>query len=159
MIGLCATGNIVNVDWLVKSGKANEALPADEFLVDDKEAEKKYDFSMEESVKRGNSMRENGEKLLSGWYVHVCKGVASNKAPPEKEMKLIVEVAGGEWLPSLTPKTTKDLDTYQLLIITSDPEQKKQISTKGVAAALQDGATKKTTSWLFGCIMKQKLDL
>lgn len=160
MVGLCCTSKIVSLDWLTKSGKAKEVLPTEAFLlVNDKVAEKTYDFSMEESLARGKAMREKGEKLFGGWWIHVCKGVSSNKAPPEKEMKLIVETAGAQWQPTLSPKNLNGVDLSRLLIITSDPEVKKQISTKAVATALENGALKQTTSWLFGCIMKQKIDL
>jgi hypothetical protein len=160
MIGLCQTSNIVDLEWLIKSAKAKEALPATGFLlVNDTEAESKYEFSMKDTLARGHDMRQKGEKLLGGWWVHVCKGVAGNKAPPEKELKLIVEVAGGFWLPSLTAKTLVDVDLSRLLVITSDPEVKKQVSTKSVADALRSGAKKQTTKWLFDILMKQKLEL
>ena len=47
MVGLCNTGNIVSIDWLTESGKAKQALPVENYLIlNDKEAEEKYDFEM-----------------------------------------------------------------------------------------------------------------
>ena len=104
-------------------------------------------------------MRNVGEKVLTGWSVHVCKGVAGGKkAPPEKEMKLIVEHAGGIWTPVLSQKALADVDVSKILVITSDPEVKRQISVKAVQNVLEKGAKKNTTSWLFGCLMKQKIE-
>ena len=97
--------------------------------------------------------------MLSGWYVHVCKGVAGKKAPPEKEMKLIVEQGGGVWMPTLTPKALGGVDLSRMLVITSDPEVKKQVSLKAVENVLKKGAKKNTTSWLFGCIMRQRIEI
>ena len=96
--------------------------------------------------------------MLSGWHVHVCKGVAGKKAPPEKEMKLIVEQGGGVWAPSLTPKALTGVDLSRMLVITSDPEAKKQTAAKAVESVLKKGARKNTTTWLFGCIMKQRIE-
>jgi hypothetical protein len=62
-------------------------------------------------------------------------------------------------VPTLTEKSVATLDKTKLLIITSDPEPKKQASTKAIDFAVKSGATKKTTSWLFTCIMKQTVEL
>jgi hypothetical protein len=97
MIGMCNTGSIVDLRWLVESGKAQRALPPEDFLLkDDKEAEDKYSFSMHTSINRAKQLRSNNEKVFSGWSVHVCRGVAGNKAPPQEELKLIVQQSGTE---------------------------------------------------------------
>jgi hypothetical protein len=97
LIGLCNTGAIVGLRWLVESGKAKRALaPADFLLTDDIEAEVKYGFSMQTSIDRSERLRSNDKKVFSGWSVHVCRGVAGNKAPPQEELKLIVQQAGTE---------------------------------------------------------------
>lgn len=157
-IGLCNTRNIVDLAWLAASLKAKKGLPVDDYLLtNDKEAESKYDFSMQNSLANADEMQKKGTKVLTGWSVHVCKGVAGNKAPPAKELKLIVENAGGAWKPSLAQGPLANSDFSRLLIITSDPEKKSQTTVRAVKAALADGATKKTTSWLFGCMMKQEV--
>jgi hypothetical protein len=53
----------------------------------------------------------------------------------------------------------KDVDVSRLLVITGDPETKKQLSPKPIALVLHDGAVKQTTSWLFHAVMTQHLDL
>lgn len=160
MIGICRTRNIVNKQWLLDSSKQGRSLPCDDFLIlNDTEAEAKYDFSMRDTLERISSNIEQGTSLLGGWWIYVCKGVAGNKAPSEEELKLIVEAAGGTWLSSLNPSGMKDVDASRLLMVTGDPETKKQLSPKPVASALRSGAVKQTTSWLFHAIMTQHLDL
>jgi hypothetical protein len=66
---------------------------------------------------------------------------------------------GGTWVPTLSEKSVATMDRSKLLIITSDPEPKKQASTKALAFAVKSGAAKKTTSWFFTCIMKQTVEL
>ena len=157
MIGICRTPNIVRLEWLEMSAKAGKPLPCDKFLIlGDKQAEKQYQFTMRRTLKKVRSNFGSESFLLNGWKVHICGGVAGNKAPPEKELKLIVEAAGGSWTPSLS-KIRKE--TARLLVITSDPEVKKQVSASEVAVALRNGAQKRTTSWLFHAIMTQVLDL
>ena len=158
MIALSSkTKNIVRLQWLLESHAANELLPCDDFLALDKVAEKKYIFSMKKTLSIIESRIVNDTPLLlEGWSVFVCKGVAGNRAPDANELRIMVEAAGGSWLSSWTKK---GLDFSKLLIITSDPEESKQVSVKAVCGALENGAAKRTTSWLFDTLMKQELDL
>ena len=95
-----------------------------------------------------------GQYLLSGWSVYLCTGVAGKKAPPKHEMQMIVEAAGGIWMEKIPNNIT-----VPLLIITSNPEQKKQVSPKAVQHALRQGAEKRTTKWLFSATFTQTTDL
>jgi hypothetical protein len=158
MIALsCKTKNIVRLQWLIESHAANELLPCEDFLALDKVAEKKYSFSMKKTLSIiGSRIDNDAPRLLEGWSVFVCKGVAGNRAPDAKELRLMVEAAGGSWLSSFTKKGP---DFSKILIITSDPEESKQVSVKAVSEALENGAAKRTTSWLFDTLMKQELDL
>lgn len=154
MIALCSTENIVSLNWLVESAEAKKLLPCRDYVIADAHAEKKYGFSMKKTLKTIESRRS---RLLEGWSVYVCKGVAGNKAPGADELQLMIEAAGGSLLGSFTKK--KGLDFSKILIITSDPETSKQVSTKTVAAALDEGASKRTVKWLFDALMKQESDL
>lgn len=158
MIGLCNTTNIVDLGWLTACGKVKKALPVEDYLLtDDKEAEAQYDFSMATSLGNAAEMREKGKRVLSGWFVHVCKGVAGAKAPPEQQMKMIVEQAGGTWQSGISQKALADVEFSRFLIITSDPETKQQSSTQSLKNAVRGGASKQTTGWLFSCILKQEI--
>jgi hypothetical protein len=95
------------------------------------------------------------QTLFAGYSIYICKGVAGHKAPPAKELQLIVEGAGGEWLKSLTKVKKEDAKTT--LIITSDPPEKKQLNAKDVAKALKAGVRHFTTTWLFDCIISQEI--
>ena len=157
-MGLCNTRNIVDLEWLSSSLKAKEALPVDEYLmVNDADAEARYGFSMHASLDKAAEMRKKRTRVLTGWYVHVCKGVAGSKAPPENELRLIVEGAGGTWVSSATQKALAGIDYRKLLIITSDPTKATQVSPKAIKEALAKKATSHTTTWLFDCIMKQEI--
>lgn len=164
LIGLSVTSNIVDLSWLLQSAKKKEVLDSESYLCCDKEAEKNYEFSLKESCTRGDELRREGKALFDGYWIHVCKGVAGNKTagkrtPPSDEVKLIVEGAGATWLPTLSPKMMEQhgVDASKVLIITSDPETKKEVGPKAVADALNSGAEKQTIAWLFKCIMTQKI--
>jgi len=164
MIGICRTSNILHINWLIKSAKAREPLPCNDYLLlNDKKAERQYDFVMREALQRGDAMRREGVFLLSGYSVYVCNGVAGNKAPPEKELKLIVDAAGGEWLPSVSSRAIKDknVDASKILIIAPEKPTKKKAKTaeaKGIEKAIKQGAQSYPASWLFHCIIRQSLD-
>jgi hypothetical protein len=49
----------------------------------------------------------------------------------------------------------KDVDVSRLLVITGDPETKKQLSPKPIALALHNGEVKQTTPWLYHGLMTQ----
>lgn len=162
MIGICRTSNIVHLDWLIKSAKAREPLPCNEFLLlKDKKAERLYGFKMRESLQRGEALRQNNEFLLSGYWVYVCNGVPGNKAPPEKEFELIVTAAGAKWLSSLGTRVIKDLDASKILVITPEKPHKKNAKSSEVTdieKAIKRGAHDYPASWLFRCIIRQSLD-
>jgi len=162
MIGICRTSNILSLEWLIKSAKVREALACNDFLLlKDKKAERMYDFKMREALQRGDALRRNDEFLLSGYFVYVCNGVAGNKAPPEKELELIVDAAGGKWLSSIAPRVMKGLDASKLLIISPEKPTKKKAKlseTKDVDKAIKLGAQDHPPSWLFQCIIRQRLE-
>lgn len=158
MICLCRTPNILNVKWLIQSSKKGLALDCHDYLLlDDKGAEKSYSFSMRDTLLNGEAARQEKGGLLVGWYVHFCKGVAGNKAPPADELKLIVQAGGGKNLNSLSIKSTKDLDPKKIMLISSDPPTPSQKSGKDATRLLESGAKFRTTSWLFGCVIRQSL--
>lgn len=158
MIAFCKTANIVNLDWLVQSAKAKMALAAEKFLIlNDKTAEKKYSFSMITTLERIRTLKGKNRGLFDGWNIFVCKGVAGNKAPPEGELRLVVEATGATYLSS--PSQLKSLKPDKTIFITSEPESKQQVSSKVIAKALQQGAEKRSVKWLFDAIMNQSVHM
>jgi hypothetical protein len=167
MIGLCRTTNIVSLDWLMKSAKARKVLPVNDFrLLDDKDAEAQYTFSMRETLLRSHEMRTSGKTLLGGFAVFVCPGVAGQKAkgnmtPPAKEFRLIIEAAGATWLSSVPSSKTKGEDDFSsIVVVTSklDDEAEKQLTNKRIAAVVEKCALVLTTEQLFHSMMTQQLD-
>jgi len=163
MVGICQTSNILHADWLRESAKAGVVLSTDKYLLlYDQEAEDRYSFSMKETLRRGRNFRKEGRGFLDGISVLLCKGVAKNKAPTEKEFKLIVEAGGGRWLGSTTSTLKKVGDPRSIVIITSDPEilpgsQKKQLTGKEVKTALKNGAKCLSTTQFFDCVLAQTI--
>lgn len=87
MICMCRTENILGMGWLEASAKEQKILSTDNFLLlNDREAEKRYGFSMKETISLGILARRKKGGVLGGWSVYVCSGVAGNKAPNMKGM-------------------------------------------------------------------------
>lgn len=151
MICFSNTANILNLKWLEDSAKDTSILDTDGYLVVDKEAEKKYGFSMKETVENGRLARQDRGGVLGNFSVYICAGVAGNCAPSSKELSLIIESAGGKCSKSLA----KIEDSSQLIVITNDPPTKSQQRELKKA----QGAHIRTTTWLFDVMTKQELAL
>ncbi|KAL7498806.1 hypothetical protein ACHAWT_006663 [Skeletonema menzelii] len=153
MICICKSPNIVKLEWLERSAKEQRVIDTTPYLlVDDKEAEKRYSFSMRETIQNGIQVRENGG-VLGGLYVYICSGVAGNKAPSTKELNLIIEAAGGKVLSSLT--ASKLADPAKTIVLTSDPSTPSQLREPGVRNILKLGGKIVPISWLFEVIITQ----
>ncbi len=166
MVALCMTSNIVNRAWLRDSHERNIIMPCthkykrfsetEEFGND---KDKFQQFSVEETLQEGIKRRKEGG-LLAGYKIFVCEGVAGNKAPNEEELKMMVKAAGGEWLERSNNNdrvTITTEDQSNVLLITSDPAVTGQTTNEKALAAAQNGATFFTISWLFDCMIHQKV--
>ena len=151
MICFSNTANILSLKWLEDCAKDQSIRDAADYLVVDNEAEKKYNFTLKETVEAGRMAREDRGGVLGDFCVYICAGVAGNRAPSAKELSLIIESAGGSCIKSLA----KVEDSSQLIVITNDPPTKSQ--QKEVKKAR--GAHIRTTTWLFDVMTKQILVL
>lgn len=150
MIALCVTSNIVTIDWLLNSHRSNQVLPSSQYLcLKDKRAEKRYNFSMKRTLNNGVCNRENGG-LLNGWSVIVADGVAGLRAPPKNELDLILQAAGATVVEA--DEVQSSAMRNKSLVITSDPPTLEQVTFVN-----RIGLRTATASWLFDCIMHQKL--
>jgi hypothetical protein len=146
---------ILNIEWLEQSSRQQQLLDTDDFLhLHDVEAEKRYNFSMKETIQNGIIARREGG-VFGGKGVYICRGVAGNQAPSAKELQLIIEAAGGSLLKSLDGST--DIDATNTIILTSDPKTQSQLNEHGVEEFMNNGARAYTTSWLFHSIITQSL--
>jgi hypothetical protein len=163
LIGLCRTYNIVSLRWLQDSYQKGYAIPCDKYLVlNDRKAESSYDFSMQKTLERVKQRMNTGKYLLHGWSVHICRGVAGNKAPSTPELKLIVQAAGAEWIAKLTTSMVESPDKCKrILIITSKPDDKPENKSKrtNITTAILNGAAKRSIQWLLHSLMTQEVDL
>ncbi|KAK5621164.1 hypothetical protein CRENBAI_012611 [Crenichthys baileyi] len=92
---LCAVAKgvpVVTTQWLEKSGKAGSFLSPHAFVVKDPEQEKKFSFSLQESLKNASS-----QPLLQGYEIHVTKSVK----PEPVHMKDIITCSGATFLPKM----------------------------------------------------------
>ena len=158
MICICKTSKILSIRWLEQSAKVQRVLDTDDFLVlDDKEAEKTYNFSLIETLESGKKARLERNGVLGGWYVYIGKGVAGNNAPSSEEMNLVVEATGATLLHSLEESEDGPADRTKTIIITSDPSTAAQRSEKGVKRVSKLGAKVLSTADLFHTIITQQL--
>ncbi|XP_032414794.1 mediator of DNA damage checkpoint protein 1 isoform X2 [Xiphophorus hellerii] len=89
---LCAVAKgvpVVTTQWLEKSGKAGSFLSPLDFIVKDLEQEKKFSFSLQESLRTASS-----QPLLQGYEIHVTKSVQ----PEPVHMKDIITCSGATFL-------------------------------------------------------------
>ncbi|KAM4736254.1 mediator of DNA damage checkpoint protein 1 isoform 2-T2 [Anableps anableps] len=92
---LCAVAKgvpVVTTHWLEKSGKAGSFLSPQAFVVKDPEQEKKFNFSLQESLRTASS-----QPLLQGYEIHVTKSVK----PEPVHMKDIITCSGATFLPKM----------------------------------------------------------
>ena len=155
MICISKVSKILSIDWLERSSAELKVLDTDDFLLlDDKEAEETYNFSMKETLDNGLVARCERGGVLGGWSVYICSGVAGNKAPTRKELHLILEAAGAHVLESLSE--THCTDPAKTIVLTSDPCTEAQLREDGIQRVTSLGARKFSTSWLFRTIITQR---
>ena len=109
---------------------------------------------MTKTIQNGINARRDRGGVLGGRWVYICHGVAGNQAPSAKELRLIIEAAGGTLLSSLG---SHDFDPGKTIILTSDPRTQSQLNESGVKEQVDNGAKTCTTSWLFHSIITQTL--
>ena len=157
MICLCRTPNILSMEWLEQSAKEQRVLDTEGYLLlEDREAEKRYNFSMKDTIENGVVARRKRGGVLGGWSIYICQNVAGKKAPSMKEMKLIVDAAGGQIIKSIS-KPQSPFDPLKTIILTSEPCTKSQMNERGVAKAKGLGAKIFSTTWLFRTLITQQL--
>ena len=156
MIGLCRTTNIIHVDWLWQCFKKRKLLPCSRFLLlSDRVSEKRYSFSIKQTIRNGQERKKEGG-LFFGWKVYFSEGVAGHKAPAEKDLNLIVKAGGGDILTKLD-LVSEIGDRAHVIVITSDPPLQSQIDDAEATKLADNGAGRFTTTWLFDCILHQRL--
>jgi hypothetical protein len=148
MICLCKSPNILKLEWLEQSAREQTILDTTPYLlIDDKEAEKRYSFSMKATLQNGIKSREKGG-VLQGWSVYICQNVAGNHAPSAKELKLIIEAAGGKVVDRI-------FHPDKTIVVTSAPSTPSQRKEPGVQNVSKSGGKIVSTSWLFDVMITQ----
>lgn len=156
MICVCKTSQILRLEWLEQSAKEQRVLDTTDFLLlGDKDAEKRYNFSMKETLENGRQERRERGGILGEWYVYICSGVAGNNAPSAKELHLIMEATGATLIRSLSESQVSD--PSKTIVITSEPSTDAQCSENGVEWVTRLGAKLLSTTWLFHTIITQKI--
>ena len=156
MTVLCLTSNVVKTEWLEDCFKKRSILSCSHYLLHDPKAEKSYSFSMKQTLMEGRERRVDGG-LLAGWKILVCDNVAGNKAPKEADFRTMIKAAGGSWLLSSNVPVSISEDPTHVIVITSDPALPSQLEDEKASIAAENGAGFFTTTWLFDCMMHQKV--
>ncbi|XP_008179404.1 probable serine/threonine-protein kinase DDB_G0282963 isoform X2 [Acyrthosiphon pisum] len=100
---------IVNANWLKHSYTVKMFQDVDDFIIADKDAERKYNFQLKKSLAKAKTKR-----LLDGYNVLVTPSVK----PSPQEMKVIITCAGGNFVLNwTTTQYTKEL------IVTCDKDR------------------------------------
>ena len=119
LIALCSSSaaHFLGIEWLEASAQAKAALPVDDFLISNRAYKKvtdefktKFEVDIREVVA---SKSVEVEPLFANTVVAFDNGLAGNRFPPEAELKLIVEAAGGKFVK--TPGKAANL-----LVVTDD---------------------------------------
>ena len=72
MICLCGVDKILSLEWLEQSAREQRILNTHDFLLlEDREAEKRYDFKMKETLRNGTLVRKMRGGVLRGWFVYI----------------------------------------------------------------------------------------
>ena len=169
---------IVTTDWLNDSIKAGGAIPIDvnggrgsnvKYLVKDTIKEKKWQFSMIQTLKMPRGMANGGRgNLFKGLSFFITKGVCGQGAPPDTEMKGVIESGNGQWLTSLPgasgasikrKNATGDKSANGLVVISSAAVAAKEVS-KAVQKIAATGAGKGIYSieFVFLAILRQNVN-
>jgi len=158
MATLCITSNILKASWIEESYKNGTLLNCNRFLLlNDELAEKKFSFLMKNTLREGNKRRVEGG-VFAGMIVLLCLNVAGNRAPKENELRMMVECAGGKMALISEFSLSENVDTSNVLIITSNPPiPPNQISSKKFNLAVANGALAFPISWMFDSFMRQKI--
>ncbi|KAG9090769.1 hypothetical protein FRC06_000887 [Ceratobasidium sp. 370] len=92
--------HVVSMKWIQESIKAGKLLKESDYMLKDPENEKKYQFSLAESIKR---IKANGGKLLEGhtFYLTEKLGVET------KALQKVIEASGGIAKIELNPTEKK----------------------------------------------------
>ncbi|XP_028984737.1 mediator of DNA damage checkpoint protein 1 [Betta splendens] len=139
---LCAVAKgipIVTTHWLEKSGKAGSFLPPNAFAVKDPEQEKKFSFSLQESLRTASS-----QLLLQGYEIHVTKSVK----PEPPQMKDIISCSGATFLPKMP-------SSYKLQTVVISCEEDWLLCGPAVSASLPVV----TAEFILTGILQQKVDV
>ncbi|XP_048005319.1 uncharacterized protein LOC125241064 isoform X6 [Leguminivora glycinivorella] len=132
---LCAVGlgrPIVGPEWVQACADTNTIVDPWQFLIKDSQAERRFQFSLERTLKS----RRN---FLEGYHVSATPSVL----PTAQEMKLIVECSGGVWQASAP----------NWICVTSAAD-------KALWPALRRrGATLVSTEFILGGVLRQRPDI
>ncbi|KAL6109253.1 mdc1 [Pungitius sinensis] len=139
---LCALAKgvpIVTTHWLERSGRAGSFLSPNAFVVKDPEQEKKFSFSLQDSLGIASNQR-----LLQGYQIHVTKSVK----PEPVHMKDIISCSGATFLPKM-PSSYKP----QTVVISCEED------LRLCGTALSESVPVVTAEFILTGILRQKVDL
>lgn len=148
MAALSTTKHIVTQQWLKACYDANHFVSTSKYLA----------ANHAEAIENGERFRASRMHIFSGMFVHRVmgtNGIKYNK-PSIEELKDLVELSGGEWVP--TQRKAGNSHVPKLLLLMDDNDFEKPKQTEYIQALLDKGATKIRWSELKNCLLSQSLE-
>ncbi|XP_076847339.1 mediator of DNA damage checkpoint protein 1 isoform X4 [Brachyhypopomus gauderio] len=139
---LCAVARgvpVVTPDWLAKSAKSGSFLSPNEYLVKDKEQEKKFNFSLQEALRVARQ-----QPLLQGYEIHVTTSVR----PEPPQMREIITCCGARYLPKM-PSVPK----AQMVVVSCEEDRALFERALGLSVPVV------SAEFLLTGILQQRVDL
>ncbi len=145
MGGLSATKHVVDKNWLQTCHDVNQLVPTSSYVLNERA----------DAINNGDSLRKNGKRLLSDMALHRDIGRNGGNKPSYDELRELVVISGGEWVP--TQRKASNVHSPNLLILMDDGDFLKSKHTNYIQTLLEKGATKIRWSDLRDCLLTQSL--
>ncbi len=149
MCALSTTKHVVKESWLQACHDANQLLPTSSYVLNEHA----------QAILNGESLREDGKRLLSDVSIHRVTGRNVQNMPSNEELRDLVVVSGGEWV--TTQRKAGNTHSHNLLLLMDDDtfdtfNQRRQANN--IQELLERGATKIRWSDMRDCILTQSLN-
>eukprot|EP00826_Nyctotherus_ovalis_P007652 TRINITY_DN11944_c0_g1_i3.p2 TRINITY_DN11944_c0_g1~~TRINITY_DN11944_c0_g1_i3.p2 ORF type:complete len:165 (-),score=50.21 TRINITY_DN11944_c0_g1_i3:43-537(-) len=88
LVAINRGAEILAINWLTESARANKLLPTEEYILKDEEMEKRWDVTISEVLRK---VKNETRGVFHGMSFFLSKGIV----PEYAEMKAIIETGGG----------------------------------------------------------------
>lgn len=158
LVSAQVTTDLLKWEWLEDSYLAKKILPCEKYLaIDDEIAEKKYNFSMQETIRNGKLAQKSGG-ILEGRHVYLCLGLAAKEKRKQLmgDLEVLIQAAGGT-----SVSTQASLDTYAAasVLIVTPSDAMVPLTGQKLLRVVSNGGDTVTLNELFHLFMTQQLKI